>query len=687
MSEQAGNTRAVFCSAEKLILPQHLQALRGAVDRVHRATILSLLLLNLHLRSRLESADAEITAQSQWADLHLKDFFNRNWIIKAFQEVTIGGGNASVDDELHETRLRHLQLDGVDLPSRKGLKQCMMYSATAIAAAASNNVWMHFHKRVEGHVKWVHKLPHSQWITLTNQQKKERVLQLKLITRDMCRMPHEAFRSEAVHHGWVTSERDRLGIATALRDADQDTNLLYQLKVNPHRFIHAMAVISSDKELTDRSAFSLYPLRRTMVPRYAHFDQTALREVLRLGGVKRDKAKDNTNDDMNDDTHNDTLGLPPLCAVPSASAALTAIPISATEEPKSTAPVRKRRKKNEMVDEKAELFARVLDLKKAGVHQRDLFEFSFRTDGVGAFVLMRKPRHETAEQALKRERQRRFMPKQGFWTEEQLRSASGLTLSKLAVIGIDPGKYDIIHCVDMDSPTRTLFRYTSAERRHDLRTQKYAARMQALKPLQVIGDEITLAQCNSRTADLVAFTVYCTRRVSTLGRSLGFYGDLEWRRHRRNVYIHRQKSEERLFRRFELFRANRPDRLMVLAYGSWGMKTGKMPMRGLPPTIGVGLLRKLARRFVVCVTPERNTSQTCSSCGGKAFGCQETEALRQCKIRGLRRCTMCLKHLGRDRNAACNIGRVFAARYNDQIVSFQTDPLDTAIEEADCSCE
>eukprot|EP00967_Tisochrysis_lutea_P062537 scaffold80332_cov21-Tisochrysis_lutea.AAC.1 len=51
-----------------------------------------------------------------------------------------------------------------------------------------------------------------------------------------------------------------------------------------------------------------------------------------------------------------------------------------------------------MVDEKAALFARVVNLKNAGVHQRHLFDFSFRTDGVGAFVLMRKPRHETAEQ-------------------------------------------------------------------------------------------------------------------------------------------------------------------------------------------------------------------------------------------------------------------------------------------------
>ena len=80
----------------------------------------------------------------------------------------------------------------------------------------------------------------------------------------------------------------------------------------------------------------------------------------------------------------------------------------ALEKPESvTARVRKRREKNEMIDEKAELFARVLDLKKAGVHQRHLFDFSFRTDGVGAFVcavvLMRKHRDMRRESKRSKE--------------------------------------------------------------------------------------------------------------------------------------------------------------------------------------------------------------------------------------------------------------------------------------------
>ena len=108
MSDPSGDTRAVFCSAEKLILPQHLQPLRDAVHQVHRATILSLLLLNLHLRSLLEAEDAEVVAHPQWADIHLKRFFDRNWVNKAFQEVTIDGRNFTIDEDLHATKLQHL---------------------------------------------------------------------------------------------------------------------------------------------------------------------------------------------------------------------------------------------------------------------------------------------------------------------------------------------------------------------------------------------------------------------------------------------------------------------------------------------------------------------------------------------------------------------------------------------------
>jgi transposase len=54
-------------------------------------------------------------------------------------------------------------------------------------------------------------------------------------------------------------------------------------------------------------------------------------------------------------------------------------------------------------------------------------------------------------------------------------------------------------------------------------------------------------------------------------------------------------------------------------------------------------------------------------------------------IRGLRWCSECNAHLNRDRNAACNIRKVFQHRFAgaEQSLPFQSDPIDNAIMEFD----
>jgi hypothetical protein len=203
------------------------------------------------------------------------------------------------------------------------------------------------------------------------------------------------------------------------------------------------------------------------------------------------------------------------------------------------------------------------------------------------------------------------------------------------------------------------------------------------KPEHVDSDEKTLlAACNSRAVGLAEMKIYCMRRLRTLDDSLSFYGQARWREQRRDAHIRRQQSEElHVFKKFEEIRRQNPEKLMVIAYGSWGMKAGRMRLKGLPPTIGVGLLRKLARRFVVCVTPERNTSTTCSICGGDAVSCEKVNVERNVTdVRGLRQCVRCGVHLNRDRNGACNIRRVFMNAYNDCApLAFQDDQIEDEI--------
>ena len=103
-------------------------------------------------------------------------------------------------------------------------------------------------------------------------------------------------------------------------------------------------------------------------------------------------------------------------------------------------------------------------------------------------------------------------------------------------------------------------------------------------------------------------------------------------------------------------------------------KAGAVCNKKLPPCIGVGLLRKLSKRFVVCPTPEAYTSQTCCKCFKQCgrwtekedFMVQERKRLghkekKSKEIRGLRRCQNeeCKLPLNRDKNGATNIGYNF----------------------------
>jgi hypothetical protein len=195
-----------------------------------------------------------------------------------------------------------------------------------------------------------------------------------------------------------------------------------------------------------------------------------------------------------------------------------------------------------------------------------------------------------------------------------------------------------------------------------LRSRQYADESTRGKPSNVKQVEETLAGYRSRTTDLQAFCEYCGKRHDMMDECLAYYADACHRRRRWKTSIKAQQSEERLYKRLEDIRTD--DRPLVLAYGSWGMVAGRADAacnRGNPPCIGVGLMRKLSRRFVVAPTPEAFTSKTCCRCLQACGPWEEKEVEMGKKIRGLRRCTQrdCMLPMNRDRMGATNIGANF----------------------------
>ena len=616
-----GCVRTVGCAVAKLIPDaKHLDLIRQTVNRVHKATIFATELLNLHIRRLLK---ADINAD-------LKDCFSANWVLNAYNEVTYSGRKVKVVPELQETKRQCMP--PFDPPDRSGVQQCLLYDARNIVTVASTNVWMHFQQRVQTHVKGAFQLDEKQYDALSKDEKRIRKLQLLQVAADLCRQPTHAYQSHVQYHDWIASERARLCIDAAVGNWG-DKPLLYHLKAHPHRFIRSMYLMSRDKETNGGAAFALYPLRRSLVPKHIRFDQKGLRDLLHIGASDfiKEKAKKRRLEKSRD------VG-------------------DAVDE--STGPTG-RRTKEQMLAENEVLFSQIVDLRAANVARSHRFDYAFTTDGVAARVQMRHTTKQTGNKTLSR------LPKRGIWAIDELKHVT--RTEAVHIVGIDPGKRELVNGVDMDDTRRGPVRYTLAQRRRETCVKRYKEEAEKDKPESVVEAENALAGFNSRSSDLETFRAYCKQRHETLDICLAFYADYGYRHRRWKRAIKEQKSESKLYERLHTLKTD--ERPLVLAYGAWGLVAGNDPCkRGNPPCIGVGLMRKLSKRFVVVPTPEHCTSKTCFRCLGACAPWKEVEEKMDKKIRGLRLCTQrdCMLPLNRDKNGAINIGHNFERLMRDE---------------------
>ena len=628
MAPDPGREYTVTCALAKAVPDaDHRDRIRDAVVRVHRCTTRATELLNLYVRDRLE----------HHGGTGLDDFFKQNWLLNAYNAVSRGERRAAkVDAGVQAVFDAHMADDPAtaDAPSRKGLTQALTYECINLAAVGSTNVWMHFRKRVLAYVRTRLAIDDDAFKALSKDQRRLRKLALLQVADDVCRAPTEARRSPDEHHAFVAEERARLGIDVAVGDW-KDRPLLYHLKARPQRFLGAMHTMSLARKAAGRKAFALFPLRRSHVPGHMRFDQKVLDDLLGLGAhAARAKAKRAKGVDL------ETAG---------------------------RAPKRKRDDPG-LLDEKAEVFGQVLELRAAGVHRRAHFAFAFTTDGVSVHLNMQKPddKAKTAKTA-KSSHAAAAMPSRGIHCIDALKRVA--RAEEVHVVGIDPGKRELVVAVDRDDPkTKPVVRYTLAQRQRDLRSRQYADELRRAKPWEVADVEEQLSLFDSKAPSLAEFAAFAAERRRLVGECAelyAFYDRLEHRERRRKTRIKTQQSEARLVQRLGAMHAKDDGRALVLAYGAWGAVAGRPGMaanKGTPPAVGAGLMKRLALHFVVAPTPEHYTSKTCVRCMG-ACGAHPTLKTKRTgkEIRGLRVCQHegCGLLQNRDKTGATNIGLQF----------------------------
>ena len=617
-----GREYTVACAANKAIPDSnHLTAIRDAVVRVHNCTFAATELLNLYVRDRIENHRGT----------GLADIFKSNWLINAYHEVKTNNGSKKPkgDEALHAVFATYM--NDLDRPNGQGLKQALNYECINLAAVGSTNVWMHFQKRVLAFTRTHFALTDEAYRHLSSDQRRARKLAILQASEDVCRNPSNPHRSPVEYHAWVNSTRMDLGIDIAVGEWG-DKPLLYHLKAHPERFLVAMHRMSTYRVNAGRKAFALFPLRRSNVPRHVRFDKEVLDNLLCLGArYAKSKAKPQKPD----------LNAPASGRAP-----------------------KRKRDDPSLVEEKAEVFNQVLNLRVAGVHRRHHFAFAFTTDGYSVHLGMHVPGKKsgggkTAKPAS--------MPTRGIHSIDALKALA--KKHEVHTIGIDPGKRELIVAVDTDDRKNAppVVRYTLAQRHRDLRTRQYLDECNRSKPQPVAVVEEVLSSFNSKAPSLAEFAAFAAKRRQ-LNRECPsmaeFYADEAHRQRRKKTKIKAQQSEARLVNRLKTMHVPGDQRTMILAYGAWGLTAGRPNMacnKGNPPAIGTGLMKKLALHFVVAPTPEHYTSKTCAACMGVCGPHPTLKTKTDKDIRGLRVCQNegCGHFWNRDKLGARNIGTQF----------------------------
>jgi transposase len=240
-------------------------------------------------------------------------------------------------------------------------------------------------------------------------------------------------------------------------------------------------------------------------------------------------------------------------------------------------------------------------------------------------------------------------------------------MNHFRVVGIDPGKEDLLHCTDGER----FYRYTANQRRKQTKQKKYEYILNGIKyysqdygytnEYSVTEFERGLSVFNKYTCHFDNFKNYIRAKTEVLTRAKEFYNIPFLRKLRWNSYINTQCSESKMINQIKKHFGT-PDRV-IIAIGDWSH--GKHHMRGKEPTKGKGF-RKLFKQagYQTYLVHEYNTSKICHRCFNETskFRYQPSKKPKtlgqNILVHGLLRCNSvqeCGRLWNRDVNGSLNI--------------------------------
>ena len=517
----------------------------------------------------------------------------------------------------------YLPLTQNDPINYTGLNTVMDYLKEDIMTMYENNIQLHYVEYVERYVNVVWKKNmivekiRKMYKTKKERETKIRILcnELRKIKNDLLNVVNIKYTSKSYYHNWVTEQKQN--ILPNKTNYEKDS-IYYDLKCSPIDYFPCMIFMMKYVEDEEESVNNVFPLRSQISPKYIRLDTTTLVNLL----LRKEHGT------------------------------------------KSFYKTKGELKKNQ--DKIWKFFFRT---ERKAFHKKGFsFHHMVSTDGIGLSILLL--RDDLVGKKLP-------MGKKGMAKELYIDELDDYyTLQNKKIVGIDPGKEDLIYCVDDASKDANVFRYSQNQRRKETKMKKYNNIILAMKTNKIEGKtiieyETELSHYNRKSLQIATYKEYLQEKNRINHILFQFYRKELFRKLKFGKYINIKRNEQKMISNFKKIFGNPED--VVICIGDWEQKK---QMKYKEPTLGKGI-RTLFRKnnYTVFLVDEFRTSCKCSNCNGgvcEKFRVRKNPRPKPKKnilgkeikydemrlIHGLLRCKSGCGLWNRDRNGSSNIYKI-----------------------------
>ena len=506
------------------------------------------------------------------------------------------------------------------------MSNVLSYLCEDILTMYENNIQIHYVDYVERFVNVVWKkkmlVEKIRKIFPTKKEKETRIRQLekelRKIKNDLLNVDNNiTYASQPHYHKWITQQKKHI---LPNKEKFQKQSIYYDLKCKPMDYLPCMITMMKQVENEVETISNVFPLRSSISPGYIRLDTITLVYLLLR---KEQGKKGEYSNQGNTKKHEDKIW---------------------------------------------KFFFRT---EKKVFRKTDFsFHHMIYTDGVGVSILFIRDdlvgkRLPTTNKGVFRE----------LYIDELVDYS---TLQNKKIVGIDPGKEDLIYCVDDDSKNANVFRYSQNQRRKETKMKKYNNIILGMKTNKIQGKsaidyETELSLYNRKTLCINKFKTYINEKNRINHILFDFYAKHLFRKLKFGRHINIKRNEQRMIRNFRKMYGN-PENV-VICIGDWEQR---QQMKYKEPTLGIGmrtLLRK--NKYKVYLVDEFRSSCKCSNCHGgicEKFMVRKNPRPNKDEMRlvhGLLRCKSGCGLWNRDRNGSSNIYKIaYQAIHNLEIPNY-----------------